>query len=693
MTRKSYPKYKDSGIEWLGKVPEHWEQDRIKYSTYVKGRIGWKGLRADEFVEEGPYLVTGTDFQNGKVNWDTCYHITNERYLEDPYIQLKENDLLITKDGSIGKIAIVKNLPDRASLNSGIFVTRPIKSNYYTNFMYWILNSQTFNFFIDYMSRGSTINHLYQNVFEIFSFSLPSRQEQKAIADFLDKETSQIDFLIQKKEQQIELLKEKRSALITQAVTKGLNPNIKMKDSGIEWLGKIPKHWEVKKLKFISQIITGKTPPKNDTDNYSFDGIMWIKPDNLNEFMPISETKEYLSNKGVLTAKLVPEHSPLICCIGNIGKFGFSNHISTTNQQINAIIFNNQIINKKFGLYLCFSIKQEFQRYSNLNVVWILTSDKQKQIFCPKLEMKEQESITDFLDKETSRIDSLTEKIKKSIKLLKEYRSALITSAVTGQIDVRESQSEIANIVSLQKSKEESLGPSETVKPALIVRATSTKGDSKFIRKKKPVFVAKKNSKKSAALIFKKTALGAEIVAQLKDDPHFGRTKFMKTLYLCEAHLQIPLKGEYKRSAAGPLDSSIYKMEGIMKRNQWFEVIKTGSMFKYKSLKNPNGHKPYFDKYWKGYTGKLNNLLSLVKKFTTEQSEIVDTIYAVWNDFLLEGKNPLDSEIIHEVKNNWHESKKRFSDNQLQKAVYWMKGENLVPKGYGPKTKTSKEVK
>ena len=212
-------KMKDSGVKWLGRIPEHWKKDRIKYSTYVKGRIGWKGLRADEFIEEGPYLITGTDFQNGKVNWDTCYHITNERYLEDPYIQLKENDLLITKDGSIGKIAMVRNLPSRASLNSGVFITRPIKNNYCNSFMYWILNSQIFNFFINYMSRGSTINHLYQNVFEMFSFPLPSKKEQRSIIKFLDKETSRIDSLIEKIENSIKLLKEYRQVLITSAVT------------------------------------------------------------------------------------------------------------------------------------------------------------------------------------------------------------------------------------------------------------------------------------------------------------------------------------------------------------------------------------------------------------------------------------------------------------------------------------------
>lgn len=103
---KPYPVYKDSGVEWLGKVPEHWEVWKIKHSTYVKGRIGWKGLTSNDFLDEGAYLVTGTDFVDGKVNWETCYHVSYERFDEDPYIQLKEKDILITKDGTIGKIAI-----------------------------------------------------------------------------------------------------------------------------------------------------------------------------------------------------------------------------------------------------------------------------------------------------------------------------------------------------------------------------------------------------------------------------------------------------------------------------------------------------------------------------------------------------------------------------------------------------------
>lgn len=213
-------KMKDSGIDWLGEIPEHWVYSKIKYTTYVKGRIGWQGLRSDEFIDEGPYLVTGTDFIKGLINWKTCYHILEERYNEAPPIQLKENDLLITKDGTIGKVAIVKNKPDKAIVNSGVFVTRPLKDlKYTTGFMYWLLLSDVFYGYIKYSETGSTIKHLYQDTFVNFLYPLPTLKEQETISNFLDQQTSKIDTLISKIDLHIEKLKEYRQALISAAVT------------------------------------------------------------------------------------------------------------------------------------------------------------------------------------------------------------------------------------------------------------------------------------------------------------------------------------------------------------------------------------------------------------------------------------------------------------------------------------------
>lgn len=212
-------KMKDSGVDWIGEIPEHWNKNKIKYTSYVKGRIGWQGLRSDEFIDEGPHLVTGTDFINGLINWKTCYHISEERYNEAPAIQLKENDLLITKDGTIGKVAIVKGKPERAILNSGIFVTRPLNASYLTEYMYWLLTSEMFKKYIKYMETGSTIKHLYQETFVNFIFPLPDISEQKRIVEFLNVKVREVDSILQEISFQIEKLKDYRQSLIYEAVT------------------------------------------------------------------------------------------------------------------------------------------------------------------------------------------------------------------------------------------------------------------------------------------------------------------------------------------------------------------------------------------------------------------------------------------------------------------------------------------
>src|SRR5699024_1389947 len=196
-------KMKDSGIEWIGEIPEHWETTKIKYTTYVKGRIGWQGLRSDEFIDVGPHLVTGTDFQEGNVNWSTCYRISEERYEEAPEIQLKNEDLLITKDGTIGKTAIVKNKPQKAILNSGVFVTRPYKEEYLTEYLYWVLNSSIFIDYIDIMSSGTTVRHLYQETFKNFIYPLPNLPEQKRISELISNQTSHLNDVINQTKIQI----------------------------------------------------------------------------------------------------------------------------------------------------------------------------------------------------------------------------------------------------------------------------------------------------------------------------------------------------------------------------------------------------------------------------------------------------------------------------------------------------------
>jgi type I restriction enzyme S subunit len=211
---------KDSGVEWIGEIPSHWYLNKVGNNTYVKGRIGWKGLRSEDFIDEGPFLITGTDFnKDGTINWEKMYHVNQERYDEDPFIQLEDNDVLITKDGTIGKVVFVGNLKGTTCLNSGIFLTRPTNNEYLSRYFYWMLLSNVFKVFVDYNSGGSTIQHLYQNVFVNFKFPIPPLSEQTQIVSYLDEQTQLIDKNIQTEEKKIELLKEYRQSLISEVVT------------------------------------------------------------------------------------------------------------------------------------------------------------------------------------------------------------------------------------------------------------------------------------------------------------------------------------------------------------------------------------------------------------------------------------------------------------------------------------------
>lgn len=177
------------------KIPENWEVVNLSSIASLKGRIGWQGLTRSEYLQEGYYfLVTGTDFNNFKINWNTCVFVNKDRYDQDENIQLKEKDILITKDGSIGKVAFVDKLPGKATLNSGIFVVRPTNKNYLPEYLFRIMQSTFFDSFMKVIA-GSTIAHLYQRDFVNFEFPIPPKEEQLAISTIFSKVDKQIDIV------------------------------------------------------------------------------------------------------------------------------------------------------------------------------------------------------------------------------------------------------------------------------------------------------------------------------------------------------------------------------------------------------------------------------------------------------------------------------------------------------------------
>jgi len=200
--------FKDSPI---GRIPKEWKVVKLGDISFLKARIGWQGLRADEYLEKGDYyLVTGVNFKNGKIDWDSCVYISKRRYDMDKNIQLKIGDVLVTKDGTIGKVVYVDYLPKPATLGTGVFVLRPVNGSYEPLYMYHVLTSFIFERFMENLKAGSTITHLYQKDFVLFEFPLPPLQEQRRIAQVL----SQVDNILEKERRELEKLKRLKRGLM-----------------------------------------------------------------------------------------------------------------------------------------------------------------------------------------------------------------------------------------------------------------------------------------------------------------------------------------------------------------------------------------------------------------------------------------------------------------------------------------------
>ena len=432
-------KMKPSGIDWIGDVPENWYMIKLKYFSYLKGRIGWQGLTADEFIDEGPYLITGTDFENGRIQFDRSYHISDERYNEAPEIQLKEGDLLVTKDGTVGKMAYVDMLPDKASLNSHLLLIRPLENKFDNRFLFWLMSSSVFSGYTEYAQDGTVMASLSQEKIGNFIAYFPEITEQQAIADFLDKECAQIDSIAADLEKQIALLQQYKKSLITETVTKGLDKSVPMKDSGFEWIGEIPEHWRLKRLKYIAKLKTGTTPPGNEGINYDENGINWFTPSDFLPNMQLDTSEKYIDRETIRYANIqtYPRGSVLLVAIGaTVGKIGISKNNAYSNQQITAVI--PQHISGNYLLYYLASKSPYIKDNALYTTLPIINNSYLQNITIVVPPTTEQEKIVEFLNRKCSIIDELIEDKNKLLLRLQQHKKSLIYEYVTGKKRVKE---------------------------------------------------------------------------------------------------------------------------------------------------------------------------------------------------------------------------------------------------------------
>ena len=427
---------KPSGIAWIGNIPADWEIKKIKYIATLKGRIGWQGLTSDEYTDEGAYLITGTDFNNGGINWETCVHVPMKRWEEAKDIQIENGDLLITKDGTVGKVAIVDGLDSPCSLNSGVLRISTI-NGYDRRFLFWVLQSEVFwTWYLNKTAGNSTILHLYQGDFAEFNYAIPPLLEQRAIATFLDDRCGQVDSILADLERQIEILRRYKKALITEAVTKGLDKSVPMKDSGIDWIGEMPKHWEIKRLKFLGTARNGLTyAPEDVVDEDK--GVLVLRSSNIQNDVLAFEDNVYVKTK--IPHELILQENDLLICSRNGSQ---------------ALIGKCALIDKKtagqtYGAFMCVyrSRYNKFIHYALLSDIFSyylgtfltstvnqLTNQNLYNIRIPiPLNLKEQADIVAYLDKKCAKIDELIAEKQKATEIMRKYKKSLIYEYVTGK--------------------------------------------------------------------------------------------------------------------------------------------------------------------------------------------------------------------------------------------------------------------
>ncbi len=433
--KKGYEKYKDSGVNWIDEIPNSWAVRKLKHIANITGGSTPESETTKYWDGDIPW-VTPVDLSSvtNHLILDTKRKITKEGLDSCGTTLVPKDSIILSTRAPIGSIAVAGV---ELCTNQGCKAITTKVGNpffYYYQLLIWKEVLESFG-------AGATFKELPSSELKDFWITEPSFEEQEVIVNYLDRKTSQIAQLIAQKEKLIELLQEKRQAVINEAVTRGLNQNVKLKDSGIEWLGKIPAHWEVKKLKYLaSGVLTGKTPNTDRTDYFEPEEVDWFTPSDFNDQLVLENSRRKISSKAIKenAVLLFRKDSVLLIGIGaTLGKIGILKYDASCNQQINAITFN-ELINPLFGLYYLSRIREQMQSASTASTLAILNQSgtKDLMITCPPI--SEQNEIVRWIQDKLPQIEEAISKIKVQIEKLHEYRQSLISEVVTGKVDVRE---------------------------------------------------------------------------------------------------------------------------------------------------------------------------------------------------------------------------------------------------------------
>ena len=427
---RKYDSYKDSGIEWIGEIPSHWEVLNLR-----KRPFNFEVGKREQTDLKEVVSIGGEHIQEERFFLENLKYVSLEFFETAKNGKIREADILLVKDGAtIGKAMFVDRLPfEKMMLNEHVY---KIEAN---KFFYYIIQSPETQYQFWMNNQSSAQESITSNTLKSFVFCWPNEQEQTAIAAYLDRKTAEIDELIADKKRLLELYEEEKTAIINQAVTKGINPDVPMKDSGIEWLGEIPEHWEVKRLKYVGESIIGIIYSPNDIVPSSENAKLVLRASNIqNGELALSDsvyvTTEIRDNQTLKKGDiLICSRSGSEALIGKniliddrVAGETFGAFMTVFRTDISSFVyyyFNSQVFKGQTALFKTSTINQLTVNTLNNFVIAV-----------PQIE--EQQSIVRHIETECARIDAKKSKTKKLIELLTEYRTALISEVVTGKIKV-----------------------------------------------------------------------------------------------------------------------------------------------------------------------------------------------------------------------------------------------------------------
>jgi type I restriction enzyme S subunit len=415
MSFPRYPEYRDSGVEWLGEVPGHWGTCALKRVVAMQSG---ESITGEAIEESGDYPVFGG---NGLRGYTSAF--THDGHFA-----------LIGRQGAL--CGNINYATGRFWASEHAVVATPIKP-ISTIWLGELLRAMNLNQY----SVAAAQPGLSVDLVGRIGICLPPLPEQTQIAAFLDRETAKIDALVAEQEKLIALLKEKRQAVISHAVTKGLDPSVAMKDSGVEWLGEVPAHWEVMKMKWIAEMQSGHTPDKKVAAYWDDGDIPWVSLNDtgyLKDNDYISETAYSINQLGIenSSARLLPPRVVVFSRDATIGRCAITTRPMAVSQHFIAWVCGASMI-PEFLLLRLRSMTHELDRLTTGATLKTIGMPDVRTIVTPVPPLREQEGIIDWVSDQINRIDGLVAQALRAVDLLQERRTALISAAVTGKIDVR----------------------------------------------------------------------------------------------------------------------------------------------------------------------------------------------------------------------------------------------------------------